>query len=75
MKSKLRCLMLLFLSLVTYTVSYTATIEKELTYKKYTLGDTYKYGKSTRSFQWEKISEHLDRLDSFQSINGRFGSL
>ncbi|MGL5376779.1 MAG: L,D-transpeptidase [Cetobacterium sp.] len=75
MKSKLKCLMVLFLSVMTYTVSNAATIEKELTYKKYTLGDTYKYGKSTRSFQWEKISEHLDRLDSFQSINGRFGSL
>ncbi|MGL4988977.1 MAG: L,D-transpeptidase [Cetobacterium sp.] len=75
MKSKLKCLMVLFLSVMAYTVSSAATIEKELTYKKYTLGDTYKYGKGTRSFQWEKISEHLDRLDSFQSINGRFGSL
>ncbi|WP_047383223.1 MULTISPECIES: L,D-transpeptidase [unclassified Cetobacterium] len=75
MKRKLKYLLLGLLSFVTYVVSEAAIIEKELVYKKYTLTDSYKYGKATRSFQWEKISAHLDRLDSFQSHNVRFGSL
>ncbi|MGL5355520.1 MAG: L,D-transpeptidase [Cetobacterium sp.] len=75
MKNKLRYLIIAFLSFWIYMVSNSATIEKELTYKKYTLGDTYKYGKGNRSFQWDKISKHLDILDSFQSENIRFGSL
>ncbi|WP_294093108.1 L,D-transpeptidase [uncultured Cetobacterium sp.] len=75
MKKKLKYLFLGLLSFVTYVVSEAATIEKELTYKKYTLTDSYKYGKATRSFQWEKISAHLDRLDSFQNQNLTLGSL
>ncbi|MGL5088185.1 MAG: L,D-transpeptidase [Cetobacterium sp.] len=75
MRNKLRYLIFGLLVFVSYAVSNSAVIEKEFTYKKYTLGDTYKYGKGTRNFQWEKISNNLDRLDSFQSQNMRFGSL
>ena len=45
-------------------------IEKELLYDKYTLEDTYAYGKKTRSFQWDKIKERLALLESFQ--RGRY---
>ncbi|MEG1586498.1 MAG: murein L,D-transpeptidase, partial [Bacteroidales bacterium] len=42
------------------------TIKKDLTYDKYTLQDTYSYGKTDRSFQWKRIDSLLTELDSFQ---------
>lgn len=75
MKNKFRYLLLGMFSIFSFLISSAATIEKDLTYNKYTLKDTYKYGKITREFQWDKISRYLDRLDSFQGENIRFGTL
>lgn len=41
-------------------------IEKDFLYDKYTLEDSYPYGKTTREFQWEKIKEGLAVLENFQ---------
>ena len=40
-------------------------LEKKLAYDKYTLEDSYPYGKRSRSFQWEKIKENLALLETF----------
>jgi hypothetical protein len=50
-------------------------VEKDITYDKYTLADTYPYNKKTRSFQWDKIKDGLRRLDSFQIKPARWGVL
>ncbi|WP_432204969.1 L,D-transpeptidase [Cetobacterium somerae] len=75
MKNKLRFLILIMLGVINFTLIYSAIIEKDLTYNEHTLPDTYKYGKKTREFQWEKISNKLDNLDKFQSENTEFGTL
>ncbi|MCQ8211343.1 L,D-transpeptidase [Cetobacterium somerae] len=75
MKNKFRYLIIGIFSIISFIVCNAATLEKDLTYKKHTLNDTYKYGKITREFQWNKISKYLDRLDSFQGENIRFGTL
>lgn len=41
-------------------------LEKQLTYDQHTLQDEYAYGKTTRRFQWDKIKEHLRRLETEQ---------
>jgi hypothetical protein len=41
-------------------------LEKQLTYDQHTLQDEYPYGKTTRQFQWDKIKEHLQRLETEQ---------
>ncbi|MGL5123047.1 MAG: L,D-transpeptidase family protein [Fusobacteriaceae bacterium] len=53
----------------------TANIEKELSYKKYTLKDTYTISKEEREFQWDKISKKIDDLVIFQNNNNSFGIL
>lgn len=50
-------------------------IKKELTYDRHTLADTYTYGKITRTFQWEKITEKIDTLIVFQKKNIILGLL
>lgn len=50
-------------------------IEKALLYDKYTLADTYAYGKKKRSFQWEKIKERLERLEAMQDKSYHWGIL
>lgn len=75
MKNKFRYLVIGIFSIFGFILCEAATLEKDLTYKKHTLGDTYKYGKTTREFQWDKISGYLDRLDGFQEENIVFGTL
>lgn len=41
-------------------------ILKDLTYDKYTLSDTYMYGKTERRFQWDKIKDSLQQLEQIQ---------
>lgn len=41
-------------------------IEKNLTYDKYTLADTFPYKDTVRFFQWDKIREQLRIVDSIQ---------
>lgn len=67
--------MKILLFLIISSILSAATIEKELTYTKYTLKDEYKYGKITRKFQWDKISEYLDKLEAFQEQYTAFGSV
>lgn len=52
-----------------------ANIEKSLTYNKYTLKDSYTYGKTLRNFQWDKIEQYLDIIDSFEKQYVVFGTL
>src|SRR5690606_29017159 len=41
-------------------------LNKELTFDKYTLEDTYPYKDTTRVFQWDKIKEKLAYVENFQ---------
>lgn len=50
-------------------------IEKELLYDEHTLEDHYKYGKTPREFQWEKIRKRLKLLESFQDKRYLWGIL
>ena len=50
-------------------------LEKELLYDKYTLEDSYTYGKTQREFQWEKIKERLALLESYQRKRHHWGIL
>lgn len=50
-------------------------IEKDLLYDRHTLEDTYRYGKTERSFQWEKITARLDSLVEFENEAKEFGAL
>lgn len=50
-------------------------IEKDLLYDKHTLPDRYKYGKTPREFQWEKIRECLKFLESVQHERHSWGIL
>ena len=42
---------------------------------QYTLKDEYKYGKTERSFQWDKIKERLTLLESYQQDRHRWAVL
>lgn len=53
----------------------TIVVEKELTYDKYTLADTYPYKDTTRQFQWDKIREALRVVDSVQVDPASWGIL
>ena len=75
MKNKLKSILSFSVLLIFSTVLNAAAIEKDLTYNKYTLPDKYKYGKVEREFQWDKVSNLLDKLESFEMKNIRFGSL
>ncbi|MDY6122439.1 MAG: L,D-transpeptidase [Porphyromonas sp.] len=41
-------------------------LQRKLLYDHYTLQDTYAYGDSTRTLQWETIKEHLARIENMQ---------
>ena len=66
-----KILLFLLLSLV----SYSSPFQKDFLYNKYTLKDTYKYGKIQREFQWEKIKNSLDSLEIFEKGHPYLGSL
>lgn len=42
------------------------TLEKDLTYDKYTLEDEYPYKDTTRCFQWDKIKERLALIENLR---------
>jgi hypothetical protein len=42
-------------------------IVKELSYKEHTLEDTYSYRDTERSFQWDKMTEWLNALETVQN--------
>lgn len=50
-------------------------LNKELLYNQHTLQDSYKYGKTERSFQWEKINAQIDSLLLFEDKAREFGAL
>lgn len=50
-------------------------LEKKLAYDKYTLEDSYPYGRRSRSFQWEKIKENLALLETVQQTPSLWGFL
>lgn len=51
-------------------------IEKDITFDKYTLADSYPYKDTlTRSFQWNKIKESLFLLDSIQAEHSEWAIL
>lgn len=59
---------------------FTARIEKEFTYTKYSIKDEYSYvisskQKIRRSVQWPKISSKLDAIQDFQNSYYSFGYL
>jgi lipoprotein-anchoring transpeptidase ErfK/SrfK len=58
---------------------FSAQIEKNLIYKKYTLKDEYSYNggskKIKRTFQWNKISDKLDNIKMFQENYQKLGYL
>ncbi|MBC2851757.1 L,D-transpeptidase [Cetobacterium sp. 8H] len=72
---EIRKLFIGIVSIMFFTTLSAAIIEKDLTYNKYTLPDRYKYGKTEREFQWDKISILLDELEEFETQNIRFGTL
>ncbi|GHT48882.1 L,D-transpeptidase [Bacteroidia bacterium] len=45
-------------------------LNKALTYKKYTLDDTYNYKSHAREFQWDKIKASLAEVDQFYLVIG-----
>lgn len=62
---------LLFLFLAAWGVN----IQKALLYDQHTLADNYQYGKTERSFQWDKISQKIDSLLIFENNAKEFGAL
>lgn len=50
-------------------------IDRELSFDKYTLQDSYTYQKETRTIQWNKIREQLLRIEQLQATPHRWGVL
>ena len=50
-------------------------IDRELTFDKYTLEDSYEYKDETRTIQWDKIREQLLRIEQLQAAPHRWGVL
>lgn len=50
-------------------------VEKDLLYDQYTLSDSYPYKDTTREFQWDKIKEHLARLENIRQASAKWGIL
>jgi hypothetical protein len=44
-------------------------LEKEFSYDRYTLADTYPYNNGTREFQWDKIKTALAQTDALRAEN------
>lgn len=51
------------------------TLDKDLQYKKYTLEDTYKYEKTTRSINWNTIKERIAYIENMESTPAEWGYL
>lgn len=49
------------------------TIEKDISFDKYTLEDKYKYNDTFRVFQWKKIKEKLAYIENFQRSKHLYG--
>lgn len=63
----LKSIFVLFLTVFCFVVSescFAVSLKKELTYNQYTLNDQYIYGKTNRSFQWDKIESILDQIEN-----------
>lgn len=50
-------------------------IKKELLYDQHTLADVYPYKDTTRTFQWDKISEQLKSLEAIRNEQSDWGIL
>lgn len=50
-------------------------IERALEYDKYTLADTFKYGKTVRHIQWEKVRDAIGRVEKMQAGAPKWGVL
>lgn len=70
-----RSLLLVFALPVIWILTESVKINKVLLYDRHTLADSYKYGKTDRSFQWEKISGKIDSLLIFEEAAKEFGAL
>ncbi len=58
-----------------WTIVSGVRIEKALQYNQHTLKDHYKYKKTVRQIQWNKISQKLDSLLILEEIATEFGAL
>lgn len=61
--------------LFAWTTVYGVRIEKALIYNQHTLQDNYKYGKTERRYQWDKISGKIDTLIMLEEIATELGAL
>lgn len=50
-------------------------IDRELTFDKYTLEDSYEYKEKTRTIQWDKIQAQLLRIEQLQAEPQQWGVL
>ena len=50
-------------------------IDRELTFDKYTLEDSYEYKEETRTIQWDQIREQLLRIEQLQAEPHQWGVL
>lgn len=75
MKRMLVCCLFLSLSCMHSYASDSIQIKGDLLYDKYTLNDTYKYGKEEREIQWSKIKQGLRNIDNFEHEYLTFGIL
>ena len=50
-------------------------IDRELTFDKYTLEDSYEYKEETRTIQWDQIREQLLRIEQLQAEPQQWGVL
>lgn len=61
--------------LITGILTEGVKLEKVLLYDKHTLEDNYKYNKTERQFQWEKVAAGIDSLLLFEKQGKTFGAL
>lgn len=59
----------------TIPVKKEVKIEKDLLFDKHILADTYPYKDTTRGFQWDKIRERLELIESISHKNTSWGIL
>ena len=67
---------LLILIITTFgTTLYSLEIKKKISFKPYSLDDTYTYKGRVRCFQWDQIGSIIDTISSFLNRNETFGIL
>ncbi|MHA4989065.1 L,D-transpeptidase [Cetobacterium somerae] len=66
---------IIFFTLFSLTFSNEIILKKELTYKKYTLENFYKYKNISREFQWEKIQNEILNIEKFKDKYFKIGTL